>query len=58
MAGLLGIGIGVLDRAPKLRFVDSRFPCASEPIVNHSKLSAAAKRKILNENAPRLYPPD
>ena len=58
MACLLGIGIGVLDRFPKLRFVDGHFPGASEPIVNHLKLSAAAKRKILNDNARRLYPRD
>jgi len=54
----LGIGVGVLDRFPKLRFVHGPFPCASESIVNHSKLSAAAKRKILNDNARRLYPLD
>ena len=35
---------------------DSRFPGASEPIVNHHKLSETAKRKILNDNARRLYP--
>jgi predicted TIM-barrel fold metal-dependent hydrolase len=35
---------------------DSRFPGASEPIVNHEKLSGATKRKILNDNARRLYP--
>ena len=37
---------------------DSRFPGASEPIVNHPKLSDATKRKILNDNARRLYPLD
>jgi len=37
MAGLLGIGTGVLKRFSKLSFVDGRFPRASEPIVNHSK---------------------
>lgn len=58
MASLLGIGVGLLDRFPKLRFVDGYFAGASEPIVNHSKLSAAAKRKILNDNARRLYPLD
>jgi predicted TIM-barrel fold metal-dependent hydrolase len=35
---------------------DSRFPGASQPIVNHPKLSDASKRKILNDNARRLYP--
>ena len=35
---------------------DSRFPGASEPIVNHQKLSDFSKRKILNDNARRLYP--
>jgi hypothetical protein len=58
MAGLLGIGTGVLDRFPKLRFVDARFPRASEPIVNHSKRSATAKRKILNDHACCPYPLD
>jgi predicted TIM-barrel fold metal-dependent hydrolase len=37
---------------------DSRWPGASEPIVQHPKLSAASKRKILNDNAQRLYPLD
>jgi predicted TIM-barrel fold metal-dependent hydrolase len=37
---------------------DSRFPGASEPIVNHAQLSAASKRKILNDNARKLYPLD
>ena len=37
---------------------DSRWPGASEPIVNHPQLSTAAKRKILNDNARRLYPLD
>lgn len=55
MASLLGIGVGVLDRFPKLRFVDSRFAGASEPIINHSKDSATAKRNIFNDNARRLY---
>ncbi len=32
---------------------DSRFPGASEPIVNHAKLGDASKRKILNDNASR-----
>jgi uncharacterized protein len=35
---------------------DSRFPGASEPIVENQKLSGASKRKILNDNARRLYP--
>lgn len=35
---------------------DSRFPGASEPIVNHVKLSETTRRKILNDNARRLYP--
>jgi predicted TIM-barrel fold metal-dependent hydrolase len=35
---------------------DSRWPGAAEPIVEHPKLSAATKRKILNDNARRLYP--
>jgi len=58
MAGIPGIGVGVLERFPKLRFVDSRFAGASEPIINHSKLSATAERKILNDNVRRLYPLD
>ena len=37
---------------------DSRFPGASQPIVEHKKLSDACKRKILNDNARRLYPLD
>jgi predicted TIM-barrel fold metal-dependent hydrolase len=35
---------------------DSRWPGAAEPIVRHRKLSDATKRKILNDNARRLYP--
>jgi predicted TIM-barrel fold metal-dependent hydrolase len=35
---------------------DSRWPGAAAPIVNHSKLSDVAKRKILNDNARKLYP--
>jgi predicted TIM-barrel fold metal-dependent hydrolase len=58
MASLLGIGVGVLDRFPKLRFVESRFPVALQPTVDHPKLSDASKRKILNNNARRLYPFD
>jgi predicted TIM-barrel fold metal-dependent hydrolase len=37
---------------------DSRFPGASEPIVGHPQLSDSSKRKILNDNARRLYPLD
>jgi predicted TIM-barrel fold metal-dependent hydrolase len=37
---------------------DSRWPGASEPIVNHLTLSDVSKRKILNDNARRLYPLD
>jgi hypothetical protein len=37
---------------------DSRWPGAAEPIVNHPVLSDASKRKILNDNARRLYPLD
>ena len=37
---------------------DSRWPGASEPIANHATLSDAVKRKILNDNARRLYPLD
>jgi uncharacterized protein len=37
---------------------DSRWPGASEPIVNHAGVSDAVKRKILNDNARRLYPLD
>ncbi|MDH3444016.1 MAG: amidohydrolase family protein [Deltaproteobacteria bacterium] len=37
---------------------DSRFPGAADPIVNHPGLSDAAKRKILRDNARRLYPLD
>ena len=34
---------------------DSRFPGASEPIVSHPALRDGTKRKILNDNARRLY---
>jgi predicted TIM-barrel fold metal-dependent hydrolase len=34
---------------------DSRFPGASQPIIENQKLSDATKRKILNDNARRLY---
>jgi predicted TIM-barrel fold metal-dependent hydrolase len=37
---------------------DSRFPGASQPIVEHPKLSDASKKKILNDNARRLCPLD
>jgi uncharacterized protein len=35
---------------------DSRFPGASEPIIENKQISDASKRKILNDNARRLYP--
>ena len=35
---------------------DSRFPGASAPIIDNQKLSETSKRKILNDNARRLYP--
>src|SRR5262245_15435158 len=35
---------------------DSRFPGASAPIIENQKLSDSSKRKILNDNARRLYP--
>ena len=35
---------------------DSRFPGASEPIIDNKQISDASKRKILNDNARRLYP--
>ena len=35
---------------------DSRFPGASQPIIENQKLSDVSKRKILNDNARRLYP--
>ncbi len=37
---------------------DSRFPGAKEPIVENKNLSEMSKRKILNDNARRLYPLD
>lgn len=37
---------------------DSRFPGASEPIIDNPGLSDLSKRKILNDNARRLYPFD
>jgi uncharacterized protein len=37
---------------------DSRFPGAVNPIVNHTGLGDEAKRKILQDNARRLYPLD
>lgn len=37
---------------------DSRFPGAAGPIVENRRLSDGAKRKILNDNARRLYPLD
>lgn len=35
---------------------DSRFPGASEPIIENQKLNDLSKRKILYDNARRLYP--
>lgn len=35
---------------------DSRFPGAARPLVENPKLSDVSKRKILNDNARRLYP--
>jgi uncharacterized protein len=35
---------------------DSRFPGASEPIIDNKQISDASKGKILNDNARRLYP--
>jgi predicted TIM-barrel fold metal-dependent hydrolase len=35
---------------------DSRYPGASKPILEHPTLSDLSKRKILSENARRLYP--
>jgi predicted TIM-barrel fold metal-dependent hydrolase len=37
---------------------DARFPGAAQPIVEHRELSESSKRKILRENARRLYPLD
>jgi predicted TIM-barrel fold metal-dependent hydrolase len=37
---------------------DSRFPGAAIPILENTKLSDVSKRKILSENARRLYPLD
>ncbi|MFQ5682507.1 MAG: amidohydrolase family protein [Candidatus Binatia bacterium] len=37
---------------------DSRFPGASQPIVEHQKLTDGTKQKLLNDNARRLYPLD
>jgi len=54
----LGVGVGVLDRFPKLSFVDGHFAGASQSIVEHPKLSGSSKRKIPNDNARRLYPLD
>ncbi len=34
---------------------DSRFPGSAEPIVKNPKLSESSRRKILSENARRLY---
>jgi len=35
---------------------DSRFPGAAKPIIENRQLSDPSKRKILNDNARRLYP--
>jgi predicted TIM-barrel fold metal-dependent hydrolase len=35
---------------------DSRWTGVSKPIFNHPNLSAPTKRKILHDNARRLYP--
>jgi uncharacterized protein len=35
---------------------DARFPGASAPIIENKQISDASKRKILNDNARRLYP--
>jgi predicted TIM-barrel fold metal-dependent hydrolase len=35
---------------------DSRFPGAAKPIIENQQLSDPSKRKILNDNARRLYP--
>jgi predicted TIM-barrel fold metal-dependent hydrolase len=35
---------------------DSRFPGASKPLIENQRLSDSSKRKILNDNARRLYP--
>jgi predicted TIM-barrel fold metal-dependent hydrolase len=35
---------------------DSRFPGASQPLIENKQLSDASKRKILNDNARRVYP--
>jgi predicted TIM-barrel fold metal-dependent hydrolase len=34
---------------------DSRFPGASQPIIENPRLSDATKRKLLDDNARRLY---
>jgi len=50
------IGDGWIVFASDYSHFDSRFPGASQPIVDHPKLSDTTKRKILNDNARRLYP--
>jgi len=52
------VGDDYLVFASDYSHFDSRWPGASEPIVNHDKISDGSKRKILNDNARRLYPLD
>jgi len=52
------VGDDYLVFASDYSHFDSRWPGASEPIVNHEKISDGSKRKILNDNARRLYPLD
>jgi predicted TIM-barrel fold metal-dependent hydrolase len=35
---------------------DARFPGAAQPLIENKQLSDSSKRKILNDNARRLYP--
>jgi predicted TIM-barrel fold metal-dependent hydrolase len=50
------VGDDYLVFASDYSHFDSRWPGASEPIVHHDKISDSSKRKILNNNARRLYP--
>ena len=50
------VGADAIVFASDYSHFDSRFPGAAEPIVDHPTLSDAVKRKILNDNARRLYP--
>jgi predicted TIM-barrel fold metal-dependent hydrolase len=52
------VGDDYLVFASDYSHFDSRWPGASAPIVNHEKISDGSKRKILNDNARRLYPLD